>query len=309
MRIYQTLKAAILAASVSALVLSSTGSSISQELGIDEAASETASELPAWPQEAADTSQHTSDGPLTAEQSRAARAGTMPTLKPGEYGTDRDNQNNRGTNTPDYDMDTYLYNTSTKSPIEFDVILPSGSTGRSGTLRLDVYDVDVAQGEVDIVYVNNVRVGTLNGRDSTWGVNIFTIAPGILRAGRNTVKVDIDTKNPKRGNWAVTINWGIIALAGGSANVAGINRCWVTPTTIKAGQPVNFFAELAETVSQVKVIVAGRTIYLTDPDGDKVWSTAWVPPVALKGRTYAFSMQAIKSGRLISTCPTLKITP
>lgn len=276
------------------------------EADVSEAAA--AEELPAWSQEAADTSKHASDGPLSAEQMRAIRAGAMPILKPGEYGTDRDNQNNAGTARPDYDMDTYLYNTSSKSPIEFDIVLPTGSTGRSGTLRLDVYDVDVAQGEVDIVYVNGARVGTLNGRNGTWGVNIFTIAPGILRSGRNTVKVDIDTKNPKKGVWAVTINWGVIALGGGSLNVRGINRCWVTPTSVKAGQPVNFFAELAESVNAVRVLIGGRTISLTDPDGDKVWSTAWVPPTSLGGRVYGFTMQALKAGRVVSTCPTLTVT-
>ncbi len=233
----------------------------------------------------------------------------MPILKPGEYGTDKDNENNRNTHVADNDMDVYLFNTSSIAPIEYNITMPTGSAGKSGTLRMDVCDIDAADGEVDKVYLNNVLVGTLNGKSDTWGVNIFTIAPGILLDGRNLVRVDIDTKNPGKGVWALTIDWGIIAVAA-NINSTEISRCWVSPPIQKQGNYVNFFAELTGTVSAVKVYIAGRTIGLTDPDGDKVWSAQWLIPTGLADMTYPvpFYMVAIKAGKVVSLCPTLKVT-
>lgn len=262
---------------------------------------------PAWPQAADEPATQTHDEPLSASQKAQAASGKMPALGPGEYGTDVDNENNANTHVADGDMDTYLYNTSSVSPIEFNIALPVGSVGKPGTLRLDVYDVDASSGEVDVVYLNGVKVGVLNGKSDTWGVNIFAIPPGVLRNGRNLVKVAIDTKNPNGGVWAVEINWGIIKI-GSTVARPEIARCWIAPVQQSAGNYVNFFAELGDKVDSVRVSVAGRTLGLTDPDGDKVWSASWRIPATLAKKTYPFSMAAIKAGVVVSTCPALKVT-
>lgn len=262
------------------------------------------------------SSSESRDMPMSPSEyrERARQSGqrlTMPVLKPGEYGTDRDNENNKNTHVADGDMDTYLYNTDSITPIEFNIILPATAAGKSGTLRMDVYDIDAASGEVDKVYVNNVQVGVLNGTTNKWGINIFAISPGILQAGRNLVRIAVDTANPGKGIWALTIDWGIIAVGGTSPTTLDITRCWIAPPRQKAGDYVNFFAEVNGVVDSVRVYVAGRTVSLTDPDRDKTWSNQWqIPTTVLPEATYPipFYMVAIKSGQVVSLCPTLKVT-
>ncbi|QTR50335.1 hypothetical protein [Candidatus Thiothrix anitrata] len=159
----------------------------------------------------------------------------------GEYLTNLDNENNAGTGVADGDMDTYLYNTSSNHPVEFNINIPVSVAGRNGTLRMDVYDIDAAQGEIDKVYVNGKYVGTLNGRDGIWGVNIFDIPSGVLKTGKNKVRVDIDVKN--KGNWATNIDWGMISLS--KATTVSIDRGWVSPVRVKRGGYVNLFAEVS----------------------------------------------------------------
>jgi len=260
-----------------------------------------------WPQEADVPGTAQRDQPLSPQQKSTVQAGKMPTLGPGEYGTDTDNEDNANTHAADGDMDVYLYNTDAISPIEFNITLPAGSAGKPATLRMDVYDVDASSGEVDNVYVNGVKVGSLNGKDSTWGVNIFSVPSGVLVDGRNLVRVDIDTKHPGGGVWAVQINWGIIALNRSTA-APNIARCWVAPAVQSAGDYVNFYAELTNKVDAVKVSIGGKTLVLSDPDGDNVWSASWRIPTTLVKKTYPFSMAAYKASKIVSTCPSLKVT-
>jgi hypothetical protein len=196
----------------------------------------------------------------------------MPALGTGEYGTDIDNENNARTGTADGDMDTYLYRSNSQSPIEFNINIPvANAATRSATLRMDVYDVDASSGEVDEVFVNGTYVGTLNGSDGQWGVNIFNIPIGVLKQGKNLVKVNIDKNN---ASWAVKVDWGIIKLA--SATGAQISKAWFTPVTVSRGNYINAFAEISDPGNKVaKVQVYYRTNYLfalTDPDGNSTWS-------------------------------------
>lgn len=245
--------------------------------------------------------------PAEAQNLGGPRA--MPALGSGEYGTDVDNENNAKTGTPDGDMDVYLFRNNTKAPIEFNIILPSSAAGKSGTLRLDVYDVDATCStppcEVDKVYLNGTQIGVLNGQNNASGVNIFNIPPGLLKAGKNLVKVDIDTLN---AGWAVEIDWGIIKLAGTTSTTLDITRAWVAPVRQKAGNFVNFFAELSGKVDKVEVVINNQTIQLTDPDGDRTWSGQWKIPTNLGGRSLPFTMRAIKGGSVVSQWPRLRVT-
>jgi len=203
---------------------------------------------------------------------RPLEISVMPALGAGEYGTDTDNENNAHTGTADGDMDVYLYRTDALSPIEFNINIPvANAATRSATLRMDVYDVDASSGEVDEVFVNGTYVGTLNGSDGAWGVNIFNIPIGVLKNGKNLVKINIDKNN---GNWAVKVDWGIIKLA--SATGAQISKAWFTPINVSQGDYINAFAEISDPSNKVtKVQVYYGTTYLfdlTDPDGNSTWS-------------------------------------
>jgi hypothetical protein len=248
----------------------------------------------------------TRDEPLTRAQMAIVTPHAMPPLALGEYGTTVDNENNANTHRPDGDMDAYIYNSSPNAPIEYNIQLPVGAARVAGTLRMDVFDIDAVWGEVDIVYVNGVKVGVLNGSNNAWGVNIFSIPPGVLRDGRNLVRILVDTANPGRGFWALTVDWGIIALPP-SAITADITRCWVAPARQRQGDYVNFFAETNKPVDTVKVTVAGSTFALTDPDRDNVWSGQWRIPTTVAKADYALRFGATQAGRVISTCPTLRV--
>jgi hypothetical protein len=248
----------------------------------------------------------TRDFPLPPGHKSALVTKSMPTLAPGEYGTDIDNENNANTHVADGDMDVYLFNTNAITPIEYDIILPAGSAGKAGALRMDVYDVDAVSGEVDIVYVNGLRVGTLNGADGQWGVNIFSIPPNVLKDGRNLVKIYVDAARPGQGLWAVQVDWGIIKLPATNA-APDITRCWTAPVSQNQGNYVNFFAEANGVFDSVKVLVAGQTVSLTDPDKDKVWSGQWLIPTSVAKNAYALRWVGYRGTTAFSSCPTLKI--
>jgi len=206
------------------------------------------------------------DAPLTTDRL------AMPALSPGEFGTDIDNEDNSLSGNPDGDMDTYLFNTNSIHPVEFNIVIPSNPGSAGATLRMDVYDID-SPAEVDEVYLNGVYLGTLNGTSNTWGVNIFTIPSGTMVQGNNLVEIKIDINNS--GSWAATIDWGIIS---GLQSSLAITRAWVSPVVVTAGQPVNFFAEVSGDATSVEVHYGGLLTTLTDPDEDGVWSGSYTIP-------------------------------
>lgn len=231
----------------------------------------------------------------------------MPPLGPGEYGTDEDNEDNALSGNPDFDMDVYLFNTDSITPIEFNINIPVDPAGSGGTLRMDVYDVDTPD-EVDEVYVNGVHVGTLNGTSDTWGVNIFTIPPGVLVLGNNLVHIDVDVNNV--GNWAVEIDWGIISDVTSTPGGVTINRGWIAPVKANPGDFVNLFAEVSGSPSVVTAFYGANWIAdLSDPDGDGTWSGTWqVPATYLPGKWYwAVRMVAASATGEIAKWPGLLV--
>jgi len=204
---------------------------------------------------------------------------SMPVLGAGEYGTDIDNENNAGTGVADGDMDIYIFNSNTKHPVEFNIKVPIDPSGQVATLRMDVYDIDTP-GEVDKVYLNGTLLGTLNGSNGTWGVNIFTIPPNVVVQGKNLVKIVVDVNN---GGWATTIDWGIIKLQ----NLLAIPRGWVAPVVTKAGKPVNFFAEVSGKPTSVKAYYGGLfLVKMTDPDKDGIYSGSYTIPRGVSAGYY-----------------------
>lgn len=212
----------------------------------------------------------------------------MPTLGTGIYGT-------KYTDTSHGNLGTYLYRgqgSGTGGRYQFTINLPSTFTsGQTGTLTMANYDVDTDASppqELDDVYVNGTRIGTLNGKDSTCFTNIFTIPIGVLKAGANTVEIDIDTLN---ASWAVQIDWGVITLAGLTAGGLDITRAWVTPTITKAGSWINIFADVAggSTIATVEANYGGlyKLTNLTDPSGNGTYSGQFEIPTSIPPGFYS----------------------
>ncbi len=91
---------------------------------------------------------------------------------------------------------------------------------------MPAYDIDSDQGEVDEVYFNGHKIGTLQGSDGTWQENEFTIpiewvkfptAKGSAITGQmqppvaaeNEIQINIDTKGE---GWCASIDWAEIRL-------------------------------------------------------------------------------------------------
>ena len=206
---------------------------------------------------------------------------TMPKLHAGEYGTDLDNEDNQLTGNPDGDMDKYLFNTSSIHPIEFNIIIDTNVANKGATLKMNVYDIDLPD-EVDEVFLNGTKLGALTGANNKWGINRFTIPPGLLKKGKNLVQVYVDVKN--KGSWATSIDYAIVS--GLTNKAGGILRCWVAPTIVRAGEYVNFFAEISGKPKSV-VLYNGdlkTNVKLTDPDGDHIYSAQYKIPKYMGGK-------------------------
>lgn len=129
-----------------------------------------------------------------------------------------------------FDLDQYLYRASNPLDFAFD-INPYSSlrTYQSGfptpthplynkqmLLTVFALDVDEEQGEVDEVWFNGNRLGTLSGVDGQWSVNTFTVPGAWVKFGptgsatvRNNVEVKIDVAAQ---GWAVEVAWGELKL-------------------------------------------------------------------------------------------------
>lgn len=89
------------------------------------------------------------------------------------------------------------------------------------SLIVSAYDVDYtgdpacAGGpEVDTVTLNGTNLGILRGANDSWSTTRFSVNPGILRQGDNTVHIDTDSTST--GCWCVGI--GYVALRGKVGN-------------------------------------------------------------------------------------------
>ena len=148
-----------------------------------------------------------------------------PAAGTGTYITTDDNENNAHSGTADNDMypgtETCLENTDPVAPIEFNIYVASLPTFSTARLLLYAFDVDEQDGEVDEVYFNGTRVGTLTGYDDIWSTTVLPIAPGLVRAGNNLVEIRIDVNNDPLNDWCTKVDWGQLVLdrGGGAASL------------------------------------------------------------------------------------------
>lgn len=259
-------------------------------------------------------------GPNYSSDRAIAGPNAMP-IGTGLYGTQVDNENNAGTHVSDGDMGgtgaPCIYNQrgNTNSPIEFNISLPASAAGQPGILNMNVYDVDVntsvGNPEVDEVYVNGLRVGTLTGSNNIWGINYFTIPNQVLRAGLNKVQINVDTFNFKKAvpsySWCVAVEWGTIKVAAATSNPT-IIRAWVSPVIQTKGGYVNFFAEASGVFTTVSVYNGlVKLVDLTDADGDRTWSAQWLIPVGQVTGNLPIRMIGYKNGVAVSYWPYIKV--
>lgn len=259
-------------------------------------------------------------GPNYTFDRSIAGPNAMP-IGTGLYGTQVDNENNAGTHVSDGDMGgtsapcVYNAHYNVNSPIEFNITLPVSAAGLPGTLNMNVYDVDVntlaGNPEVDEVYVNGLKVGTLTGANNIWGINYFTIPNQVLRAGLNKVQIKVDTfnfnKTPPASSWCVAVEWGTLRVTAITA-APTIIRAWVSPVVQTKGGYVNFFAEASGVFTTVSVYNGlVKLVDLTDADGDRTWSAQWRIPVGQVTGNLPIRMIGYKNGVAVSYWPYIKV--
>ena len=126
------------------------------------------------------------------------------------YYTDSDNEDNAGTGSSDNDMDNRLFNTDPEYPIEFNIDVNGPMPTESATLTIRGNDVDEELGEIDTVFFNGNRLGTLSGEDGLDSSTRFSVDPAYVQPGNNLVEITISN------GWALTVDWGQLLIDGGS---------------------------------------------------------------------------------------------
>jgi uncharacterized protein (DUF302 family) len=246
----------------------------------------------------------------------------MPQLLDGEYGIDTDNNDSNWSGNPDGDMDVSMNSANSNHPIEFSINIPINPEGQSATLVLDIFDVDVdcksyvsagVKCEVDEVYVNDAKIGVLNGKNDEWARNRLSIPEDVLIQGDNRIEIRINTLEERIGaDWVAELNWAYITGLSVDPNKLSISRCWVAPQEVRPGDYVNFFAKVRGNPESVNVYNGDlKVLDITDPDGDGVYSgqfqapTYWADSDNQNWKS-SWIWQASKEGQE-SVCPGFKL--
>ena len=147
-------------------------------------------------------------------------------LRPQTLVMTADNEDNRHSGNPDYDVNKYLYSTNSLSPIEFRFDLDTLPV-RSAYLAIYSYDCDenaTYNPEYDAIYVNNTKVGVMTGENGAWNTTLISVPVEALKKGKNYVTVHIGIKFRSTGeiiedyyNWAIKVKWAQLILDGGNA--------------------------------------------------------------------------------------------
>jgi len=97
---------------------------------------------------------------------------------------------------------------------------PIAGTFTSASLNISAYDVDFAQGEVDLITIVNgasISLGSLTGVNNAFSFTTFNLDltnPNIVSAINNGMKVFMNI-NAGSGNWAVTLAKSSLSVDGG----------------------------------------------------------------------------------------------
>lgn len=96
------------------------------------------------------------------------------------------------------------YDQDVRAPFHFSHD-PNEVTVTSVKVELRVFDID-SPWEIDIVYLNGVNIGTLEGNHDIWVLNTFTPSAGTILQGENHIDIDVDTTHTMKC-WATTVDW------------------------------------------------------------------------------------------------------
>ncbi len=237
----------------------------------------------------------------------------------GTYITTEDNENNAGTGTADNDMGVSgrgqcLYNTDSRHPIEFNIFVTGPLPTSSAQLFLETWDVDYPD-EINDVYVNNTKVGSTTGANNQWSNPSFNIPLNLVRAGKNTVKLMVDTKNS--GSWCTWVAQAQLIIDGGCQGSASCRYVNTNKTSYAPGENVQVTYEIdtTKTSQEIRVesnlknpsgqIVAGmEKVYTTTGSGNDPQTVTLALPGGAPGGTYTAEILVFDkaTGVLESTC-------
>ncbi len=237
----------------------------------------------------------------------------------GTYITTEDNENNAGTGTADNDMGVSgrgqcLYNTDSRHPIEFNIFVTGPLPTSSAQLFLETWDVDYPD-ETNDVYFNNTKVGSTTGANNQWSNPSFNIPLNLVRAGKNTVKLMVDTKNS--GSWCTWVAQAQLIIDGGCQGSASCRYVNTNKTSYAPGENVQVTYEIdtTKTSQEIRVesnlknpsgqIVAGmEKVYTTTGSGNDPQTVTLALPGGAPGGTYTAEILVFDkaTGVLESTC-------
>lgn len=219
--------------------------------------------------EAQEEAQEVASTANTGDSRDAAPPSKQVEKQNAELFTTTDNQNNAGTGTPDGDMDVYLFEYDPMAPIEFDIAWSGASVPTNPKLLINAFDVDETDGEVDGVFFNGTRLGTLTGANGEWSTTVLDIPPSLLVPGNNRVRITID--EAEDGVWYVEVDWGQIALGDCVGGEAFIRSAAVNLEQYEPGDAVIGTMEIDTNLATKEVLVETNLI---DPLGVNVAGTS-----------------------------------
>jgi len=237
----------------------------------------------------------------------------------GTYITKEDNENNAGTGTADNDMGvsgkgSCMYNTDSRHPIEFNIFVTGPLPTSSAQLFLETWDVDYPD-EINDVYFNNTKVGSTTGANNQWSNPTFSIPLNLVQAGKNTIKVMVDTKNS--GQWCTWVAQAQLIIDGGCQGSASCRYVNTNKGSYAPGENVQVTYEIdtTKTSQEIRVesnlknpsgqIVAGmEKVYTTSGSGNDPQTVTLALPAAAPGGTYKAEVLVFDkaTGVLESTC-------
>jgi hypothetical protein len=124
-------------------------------------------------------------------------------------------------------------------------MVPADANGiQSATVTIVAWDVDTEEGEIDVIYANGVKLGTLQGMpagsERTWTTTVFTLLPSVIqelwRDGDVTIFMDIDRDTVgdrvNIGSSTLAVNYTAPGGGGGAQPDVAVFRFW---SPVKSG--------------------------------------------------------------------------
>ena len=219
--------------------------------------------------EAQEEAQEVASTANTGDSRDAAPPSKQVEKQNAELFTTTDNQNSAGTGVPDGDMDVYLFDFDTVAPIEFDIAWSGAPAPVTAKLLINAFDIDETDGEVDGVFLNGTRLGTLTGANGEWSTTVLDFSPSLLVKGNNRVRVTIDEATD--GVWAVEVDWGQIALDNCAGGDAFIRTAALNSSQYEPGEFITGTMEIDTSALAQEVLVETNLI---DPLGVNVAGTS-----------------------------------